>query len=85
MRVPMWWDRANTVYDPVSDTERPENPAIDLVARSKNILGNYCEERQAMAEAALCLYFGNDRHSLRGSGYGRVPIAAERSSCHISV
>lgn len=25
-----------------------------------------------MAEAALCLYFGNDRHSLRGSGYGRV-------------
>jgi hypothetical protein len=68
----MWWDRANTVYDPVSDTERPENPAIDLVQRSQTILANYCEERQAMAEAALCLYFGNDRHSLRGSSYGRV-------------
>lgn len=72
MRMPMWWDRSNTIYDPVSDTERPENPAIDLVQRSKTILANYCEERQAMAEAALCLYFGNDRHSLRGSGYGRV-------------
>lgn len=72
MRLPQWWDRANTVYDPVSDTERPENPALDLVRRSQNILANYCEERQAMAEAALCLYFGNDRHSLRGSGYGRV-------------
>lgn len=72
MRIPMWWDRSNTIYDPVSDTERPENPALDLVRRSQTILANYCEERQAMAEAALTLYFGNDRHSLRGSGYGRV-------------
>lgn len=72
MRIPMWWDRSNTIYDPVSDTERPENPGPDLVRRSQTILGNYCEERQAMAEAALTLYFGNDRHSLRGSGYGRV-------------
>jgi hypothetical protein len=68
----MWWDRSNTIYDPVSDTTRPEDPGADLVRRSKTILDNSCEERQAMAEAALYLYFGNDRHSLRGSGYGRV-------------
>lgn len=65
-RSPKWWDRGNSIYDPVSDTTRPENPALELVRLSKSLWAHSGEERQSLADDALCLYFGNDRHSLRG-------------------
>ena len=50
MRAAKWWDRANTIYDPVSDTERPENPAQELVRLSESLWHNYGEARQSLAE-----------------------------------
>ena len=74
MRAAKWWDRANTIYDPVSDTSRPENPAIELVRLSEQLWHYHGENRQSMAEDALCLYFGNDRHSLRSTGTGKIDV-----------
>jgi hypothetical protein len=73
-RSPKWWDRGNTIYDPVSDTSRPENPALELVRLSKTLWHHSGAERQSLAEDALCLYFGNDRHSLRGNSASSVDL-----------
>jgi hypothetical protein len=75
MRAAKWWDRANTIYDPVSDTTRPENPAQELVRLSESLWHNYGEARQSLAEDALCLYYGNDRHSLRSHQTGKIDVA----------
>jgi hypothetical protein len=73
-RSPKWWDRGNTIYDPVSDTSRPENPALELVRLSKALWHHSGAERQSLAEDALCLYFGNDRHSIRGHSSGSIDV-----------
>jgi hypothetical protein len=75
-RSPKWWDRGNTIYDPVSDTSRPENPALELVRLSQELWHHSGNERLSLAEAALCLYFGNDRHSLRGNRSGSLDAEA---------
>lgn len=76
-RIAMWWDRSNTVYNPDTDEERPEDPAQQIIKQSRSLLASECEERLTLADAALCLYYGNDRHSLRGTIAGDHAIAAE--------
>lgn len=76
MRAQKWWDRGNTIYDAVGDRELPMSPAPEVVRVSKLLWEHSGRDRQTLAEAALCLYYGNDRHTLRGNRSGSVDIEA---------
>jgi len=84
MRDIKWWDRSNRVIDPASDREIPEDPAAEVVRISEAIWTNKGIDRRELAEHALTLYFGNNRHSLSGySSNFQVYVDSEPASYNV--
>lgn len=76
MREVRWWDRSLRVRDG-RGIERPEDPATALVRISESIWANQGRERRELADCALALYFGNNRHSLAGYTSSGFTLAVE--------
>lgn len=66
MRRARWWDRSAYLYDSSLDRELPITPHQELVRISTALWEYQGRERQQMAEDAVTLYYGNQRHSVRG-------------------